>query len=58
MAAFKREVPISKRVDKIGTKVQRLYIYKYMFTRFNYPMGLTGVYYDLIPESVIQKWRP
>jgi len=56
IAAFKPEVYISKLVEKIGTKVQRLY--KYVFTRFSYPMGLTGVYCDLIPESVIQKWRP
>jgi len=26
MAAFKPEVPISKLVDKIGMKIQRLYI--------------------------------
>jgi len=52
MAAFKPEVPISKLVDKVGTKVI------YMFTRSSYPIGLTGVYCDLIPESVIQNWRP
>jgi len=30
MAAFKPEEPISKLVDKIGTKVQRLYIYTFL----------------------------
>jgi len=50
---FKPEVPISKLVEKIGTTVQRLYIHKYMFTRSSYPMGLTGVYCDLIPENLI-----
>jgi len=40
MAAFKPDVLTSKLVDKIGTKVQRLYlyiyiyVYIYMFTRY------------------------
>jgi len=29
MVTTKMEVPISKLIDKIGTKVQRLYIYVY-----------------------------
>jgi len=56
MTAFKSEVLISKLVGKIGTKDQRLYIC--MFTRTSYPMRITGVNCDLIPESVIQNWRP
>jgi len=55
MVAFKPEVPISKLVDKIRKKVQRLCI---RFRGPCYPIGLTGVYCDLIPESVFQKWRP
>jgi len=48
MAASKTEVPISKLVDKLETKVQWLYIYIYiyMFSRSSYPMGLSKMLYD------------
>jgi len=67
MAATKTEVPISKLVNKIETKVQQLYIYIYIymcvcvcvFTMSSYPVTeLTGLYCDLILESVIQKLGP
>jgi len=66
---IKPEVHIAKLVDMIGTKVQLLYIYMYIiyiyiyifvcvFMRSSYPIGLKGVYCDVLPESVIKKWRP
>jgi len=55
VAAFKPEVPIYKLVDKIETKVQRLHIYKYMFTRSSCPMGLNGVYCDLLTRMCNSK---
>jgi len=45
MVAFKPEVPISKILDKIGTKIQRLNIYIYIYIyvyvyEVQHPMGL------------------
>jgi len=55
MAAFIPQVPTSQLVNKIGTKVQRLYIYIYMCVCvcvcvcvYEFTMRLTGVYCDLI----------
>jgi len=55
MAAFKPEVPISKLVDKKGTKVQRLYIKIYAYEVQLPNVSLPGVYCEF--ASVIQKWR-
>jgi len=52
MAAFKPEVPISKLVYRQDRNDSPTAIYIYMFTSSSYPIGLTRVYCDLIPESV------